>query len=551
MKIEKLSVADIERQSIAAYRQGRMKDAIDLCSQGLRLDPSNNILKVRYAHFIEQFKTSTFDPDIKKNITLCLKHPHIEHQKLGGIWWSTTLSAPLYAFLFTPTIDDQKYWRSIDTLLNDEFFILGIKKLNPANINIERALIKLRKTLLLAHQDDGRLRTKHLPLLCALAIQNFYNEYVWAQDEEETALLNAMPFNNPIGIALTACYRPLMQHTAAPQWLHDYTQEPMGDMLRLLVGNPLTEQALRNEIKSFSTVTAGTSQDVQTMYEQNPYPRWSCVDRPSVTFTDVTADWLTAGCGTGRPLTQAAAAFPNVRFTAIDLSRSSLAYAMRQTREAGATNIDFFQGDILNAADLGKDFDFIESSGVLHHMKEPVTGWRALLTRLRPGGRMLIGLYSQTARRAITQVRDHIKEQGYNTDLNDIRRLRHDLITLPEDHPFKPVTRRRDFFSTSECRDLLFHVQEHVYTIPEISHCLNELGLAFLGFKASPGMTSLYMKRFPADPAMINLDNWQTLEQENPLLFIQMYNFFCCRKAETESPAPNWVILEKSGILRA
>ena len=42
--------------------------------------------------------------------------------------------------------------------------------------------------------------------------------------------------------------------------------------------------------------------------------------------------------------------------------------------------------------------------------------------------------------------------------------------------------RYSDFFTTGECRDLLFHVQEHQFTIPEIKNFLAEIGLTFLGF---------------------------------------------------------------------
>ena len=54
--------------------------------------------------------------------------------------------------------------------------------------------------------------------------------------------------------------------------------------------------------------------------------------------------------------------------TAVDLSFSSLAYAKRKTDELGSVNIDYLQADILNLRQMGKEFDIIESAGVLHHM---------------------------------------------------------------------------------------------------------------------------------------------------------------------------------------
>ena len=54
------------------------------------------------------------------------------------------------------------------------------------------------------------------------------------------------------------------------------------------------------------------------------------------------------------------------------------------------------QADILNLDQLNQDFDIIESSGVLHHMDEPLIGWKSLTDILKPGGLMNIGLYSES-----------------------------------------------------------------------------------------------------------------------------------------------------------
>ena len=61
----------------------------------------------------------------------------------------------------------------------------------------------------------------------------------------------------------------------------------------------------------------------------------------------------------------------------------------------------------------GGDFDFIEASGVLHHLADPWEGWRVLLSLLRPGGTMQVGLYSELARRNIVAARALIAERGY------------------------------------------------------------------------------------------------------------------------------------------
>ena len=58
---------------------------------------------------------------------------------------------------------------------------------------------------------------------------------------------------------------------------------------------------------------------------------------------------------------------------------------MQKTRKLGVTNIEYMQGDILKLNQLERQFDIIESVGVLHHMDDPLAGWKVLVDRLRTG----------------------------------------------------------------------------------------------------------------------------------------------------------------------
>jgi hypothetical protein len=84
-----------------------------------------------------------------------------------------------------------------------------------------------------------------------------------------------------------------------------------------------------------------------------------------------------------------------------------------------------------------------------------------------------------------------------------------------------PATRRR-----CNLRDLLFHVQEHRMTLPQIARFLADNHLQFLGFDQAPHILQRYRQKFPEDQAMTNLDHWDLFEQENPRAFIGMYQFW-------------------------
>jgi hypothetical protein len=176
-------------------------------------------------------------------------------------------------------------------------------------------------------------------------------------------------------------------------------------------------------------------------------------------------------------------------------------------------------------------FDIIEAGGVLHHMADPFAGWRALLSRLRPNGFMAVGLYSEVARRKLEAGRAFIAERGYGGSADDIRRFRQEVMSS-DDPKLKEITESGDFYSISTCRDLLFHVQEHRMTLPQIASFLQENDLQFIGFELDAGLIGQYRRRFPEDASLTDLSRWHDFEMENPKTFAAMYQFWVQKKTD-------------------
>jgi SAM-dependent methyltransferase len=236
---------------------------------------------------------------------------------------------------------------------------------------------------------------------------------------------------------------------------------------------------------------------------------------------------LIAGCGTGKHPIQTAS-YENVEITAIDISKSSLAYGMRMAQKYGVTNIKFMQGDILQLAKLNKRFHIIESVGVLHHMEDPLAGWRVLSDLLVEGGLMSIGLYSELARKSIVAARRVIQNEGLTPNIYNIRNFRKRILQRQLDNDICGLSNVNDFYSSSECRDLLFHSTEHRYTLPQVGKSLDDLKLDFLGFVFDSLKTpNSYREHFPADHDMKNLLLWDQYEKLYPNTFIGMYKFWC------------------------
>jgi hypothetical protein len=167
----------------------------------------------------------------------------------------------------------------------------------------------------------------------------------------------------------------------------------------------------------------------------------------------------------------------------------------------------------------------------LHHMGDPLAGLRVLVKLLRPRGLIHLGLYSESGRQPMVAARQFIAQRGYRGTAADIRRCRQELMAekpagLPD------LAELGDFFSTSTCRDLLFHVAERRMTLPEIEVFLAAEGLALVGFQIGPHVAERYRQTFPADAAMTDLANWHAFERQHPYAFSGMYLFWVRRRSE-------------------
>jgi len=233
---------------------------------------------------------------------------------------------------------------------------------------------------------------------------------------------------------------------------------------------------------------------------------------------------LDVGCGPGRLAENLP---PGVDYVGIDSNELDISWARQKFQGMNGRDFRCCRLEEISAAESG--FDIILMSGLLHHLSDPEHGWRVLLTLLRPGGFMNIGLYSELARQNVVGAREFIARRGYGHTVEDIRACRQAIITIQGDAPWRSVLRWTDFYSTSACRDLIFHVQEHRFTIPRIKAFLTNNGLAFIGFNIDPRTLARYRKRFLDDPAAVNLDFWDVFEHENPDTFSGMYQF-CVQK---------------------
>jgi hypothetical protein len=119
-----------------------------------------------------------------------------------------------------------------------------------------------------------------------------------------------------------------------------------------------------------------------------------------------------------------------------------------------------------------------------------------------------------------------ISHKSIGSTSQDIRGYRKHLLELKNSEDYGLATSSADFFSTSACRDLLFHVHEHRMNLSVLAKFICDHELNFLGFEINRSVLQSYKSRFPDDSSATNLDHWCTYEEENPDIFIGMYQFW-------------------------
>jgi ubiquinone/menaquinone biosynthesis C-methylase UbiE len=469
-----------------AYIQlGDAMQAIEAFAVAVQIERGNTGYKQKFLDLVYNMEVTKENPGLKTMVLECLIDEKVDVSAAGNLW----VGLLTYDLGFNEAYEGKNY-----NALLDPFFLTGLKRVVVCNIEFENFLTRLRRDLLLKENKELRSLEEALAAYCKAT------EYIFFITPEEQEKLTSAK-----GRAIAEAY---------PR-----------------------EAAKPSKVPSLAPVTDTTSSAVQGQYEEFPYPRWTHFD-PEIKdeetegyLSEKASNILVAGCGTGKEAIEFAHVFPDSKVLAVDLSNASLSYGIMKANEFEIENVEFRQGDILNLGSLDRKFDFIASSGVLHHMKEPLKGWKVLTGLLKDGGTMRIALYSTAARKKLTEAKTIIKQKGYGNSADEIRRFRHDAPNiLPQDvHDY--LCTFRDYYYMSECRDLLFHVQEHEYDPLQIKAIIDELGLEFVKFYLDELTLKKYAHDFPKDKQASNLENWQKFEQKNPETFKEMYKFWVRKKS--------------------
>lgn len=448
-------------------------------------------------------------------------------------------------------------------LENDKFHYLFRHDINK-DIEGEFLLTAMRRYILLSNNNFLN-KPVIIHTIATLIIQAHFNEFVWYVSSEEEikikSILNELQSietptdDNFIKAVLLLMYSRLgytkdlsfAQHCRCLAKQADNYKE-INKLTRQYKESFEEEQRIKKDINAFDQIENTISQKIAANYEEYPYPRWLMWDFPvpgtrikkletffnadELEFSKKDFNILVAGCGTGSKVIEYAIGYGDrAKITAIDLSRASLAYAIKMARKNNLHNIDFIQMDLLKLPELDKTFDIVECTGVLHHMLDPLLGGRAIIDRVRENGLVHISLYSDHARQSIVHLR-----KKYNLDPessnDEIRLARKIMMEKDADTIDNRLSLRWDFFDLVRCKDLLFHPLEHRYTLPEIPSFLDALHLEFRGLEKPDLDETKYWTHYPADNEIRDIDKWDKYELRHPNAFGGLYEIWSIKRAD-------------------
>lgn len=267
--------------------------------------------------------------------------------------------------------------------------------------------------------------------------------------------------------------------------------------------------------------------EVKNQYENFPYPRRNPLDERhrlittrlgrlplinhfgfsgKLDYSDFRV--LVAGGGTGDGTIYLAEQLRefNASVVHLDLSAASIEVAKSRAHQRGLTNIEWVNESLLNLPSLGLGtFDYINCSGVLHHLDSPVDGLFCLKSGLKDPGLISIMIYATLGRTIVYQIQDLMKLINVNEqDMQQcVENTKSVLNNLPPTNLYKQTEQFKTYeFQESDdgekyddvshyddvaLYDMFLHSQDRSYTVPELYDWIESVGLNIVCFGGGTG----------------------------------------------------------------
>jgi len=248
---------------------------------------------------------------------------------------------------------------------------------------------------------------------------------------------------------------------------------------------------------------------VSAFYDRFPYPgdplqdgpppgynwRW-CVDTAYASCTGAVLPLrpegerlriLDAGCGTGVSTDYLAHLNPDAEILGVDISPGTLEVARERLQRSGGQEQAQVRLENCSLLELEGEqpFDYINSVGVLHHLRQPVAGLKALASLLKPGALLHLFLYADGGRWEIHRCQRALTMMGVGMDDQGLNLGRKLFDDLPEFNRLRLNHEQRwaiDCAADANFADMYLHPQETSYKLASLFDFVASADLEFAGF---------------------------------------------------------------------
>lgn len=211
---------------------------------------------------------------------------------------------------------------------------------------------------------------------------------------------------------------------------------------------------------------------------------------------------LNAGCGSGWETLFVAEANPGARVIGIDLSPESVKMAQKRLKYHGFWDSEFYVLNILDLETLGLKFDFISCNDVLYLLDNPLDGFKALCSVLKPEGIIRTNLHHYYGRRAYLDMQELFESLGqYKAQRQKaMSNVKEFMLSLQPNLPTKQLWNQSFESDPNKILNNFLLENDKGFKISEVFTFLeaSKLGLVDLVDRASWDIASLFQGEIPA-----------------------------------------------------
>ena len=229
---------------------------------------------------------------------------------------------------------------------------------------------------------------------------------------------------------------------------------------------------------------------------------------------------LVAGCGSDQAAILAKCN-PIHNFTGIDLSENSLNHQKKLVKKHDIKNLKLICDDFRNQK-FDKKFDYIISSGVIHHLDDPNTALKFFNNNLTDQGVLFLMVYGNQQSESIKGLKDVFKKFELSQNKESVESIKKIIGKLHKHHPSKSfLSHFNDYSYDAGVVDIFLHPKEKFYSLSNLMNDLKESNFIIKNFV--DGKVAAVTKYIFDNPSL--LKKFKELNLEDRLDIAQMLNW--------------------------